>query len=1008
MKHHVVISEEIIEKRVMPKDRTGKATQRVDGREGTSSDRGGVQAKEHYEKTKRVTGRASRRVEEREGTSADKGGDQADEYYEKKTMVTKPIALEDLFTRRSLKPGDPVRDVRRVLLYGNPGSGKTCITKVVAHKWALGKIAQDLNAIYVVPVRVLNSAEYNGRELTRLEGAISQICFCGSQHVIEHEDLVSQVEDELDDPSTLLMLDGLDEANDHARELVSAEWKRSCKVLLPSRPYNMRDIETRVDIQVECLGFNDEQLRNYIRSELSEDEAPRLIRSLENTTAMWEMAHIPVTAHILCSLSKEHGGAIEEEGKRASTFQIYNDMANYVWKRFEEKTTARNIQKMELFKDLEKIAFESLRGGLILIHERFVMQHATSKNAVRTFKESGFLLLVLEGQEYQFPHLTYQEYFAGRFIARILKQRGSDAEMRVLDFIRDGKYDAKRALTLTFAMHAFAVGRSKQALEELLSIIDKKPVEVLGIRHYFLRMRVLEATLEEADEDEIKALAKDENTTALVKSASHLLESTIDHVLIREIVVEEFKNLPRVLERLPRVLDDTVDGVKNILASSDYLERKKKAKIKDVLKLVRHSPKHSNEVTQFILQMVQMAEHGDRWCASYERIRRLKSVATYLPQHAGELLPTLSRGCIDEDWTVQRLAIKAIDRVAAAAPQHAGELLSTLASKCNDAKRHVRQGAMEAIVRVAEAAPLQAGEYLPTLASGCNDEEFGVQRAAMEAIGRVASAAPQFAGEYLPTLASGYNEKDWGVQRAAMEAIGHVTSAAPQFAGEYLPTLDSGFIDKDEDVRRAAREAISRVATAAPQFAGQLLSTLADGYYNEDEDIRRARIEYIGRVVLAAPQHAGQFLSTLASKSNDEDEDLDLQMIEAIERVASAAPQHAGQFLSTVARACCDEDSEVRNTARKVLASVRFEETISSAISLPSTYNGGSLFFFVQNSFTLDPATKLKTVPFVLHTTSSQEIGEWDKEVVDVFIGCLVRECDEKFPRLLENICIKE
>ena len=75
-----------------------------------------------------------------------------------------------------------------------------------------------------------------------------------------NEDLLAQVEHDLADPSMLLMLDGMDEASDHARELVSTVRKRSCKLLLLSRPYNMRDLERRVDVQVECLGFHDEQL----------------------------------------------------------------------------------------------------------------------------------------------------------------------------------------------------------------------------------------------------------------------------------------------------------------------------------------------------------------------------------------------------------------------------------------------------------------------------------------------------------------------------------------------------------------------------------------------------------------------------------------------------------------------------------------------------------------------------------------------------------------------------
>ena len=580
MKHHVVISEEVVEER-------------------------GLKSREGIQEV--AQGEA-----EREGESSNRGRDQAKEYYEKKTRVTKPIALDDLFKPRSLKPGDPESEVRRVLLYGNPGSGKTCITKAVAHKWALGEMAKDLDAVYVVPVRVLNGAEHNGQKWTRLEEAISQICFSGSKLDFDCEDLAAQVKHDLDDPATMLMVDGLDEANESAIELLSTVWERSCKVLLLSRPYNMRNVETRVDIQVECLGFNDQHLRDYVKSELSEDDAPRLIRSLENSSAMWEMAHIPVTAHILCSLSKDHGTSIEERGERASVFQIYNDMANYVWKRFKTKPTATNVKRSELFDDLERIAFETLRKGLILIPPRLVTRYATSTDAAGTFKESGLLLLVLEGREYQFPHLTFQEYFAGRHIAKSLRNLGSDERTRVLDFIREEKYNQKHALTLSFAMHAYAEGGSKLALQKMLSIIDEDPIEVLGIQHFFLKMRVLEAVIQETDEDDAEDLLNDEQAIKLAENARQLLECTIDDVLIREIVVENFQQLSRVLEEFPRVLHDTVDEAIRMLDCEYALTQMETEKVTDVLKLAKHSLKMSNVLVQFVLQQ---AEETNSWRA---------------------------------------------------------------------------------------------------------------------------------------------------------------------------------------------------------------------------------------------------------------------------------------------------------------------------------------------------------------------------------------------------------
>ena len=449
-----------------------------------------------------ATERREDRVKKREVEDAStQEKDHPREHYEQKKKVTKPISLGELFKPRSLKPGDPESEIRKVLLYGNPGSGKTCISKAIAHTWSLGELMQDFEAVYVVPIRRVNVAKSKCQQGVTLKDVVAQTCF-GERNNVEYEDLLAQVEGDLDLPTTLLIFDGLDEAGEDARELVYEAEKHLCKLLILTRPYNLRQIRAKVECQFECLGFNDRQLKNYVNRELQQNEASRLIHSLQQDPGMWETAHTPVAAHILCSLSKQHGTSIENRVKRASMFQIYGDMTNYVWERFKGKPEARMINKDVVFGDLEKIAFEALRSGQILIEERIVKSHATSTNTTGIFKESGFLLFVLEGQQYQFPHLTFQEYFAGRFIAKSLKRNGSDEEGRVLKFIQEGKYCQRNALTLSFATHALAQKQSKFALRKMLSVVDEKPVEVLGIQHLFLKMRVLNATIELSDEIE--------------------------------------------------------------------------------------------------------------------------------------------------------------------------------------------------------------------------------------------------------------------------------------------------------------------------------------------------------------------------------------------------------------------------------------------------------------------------------------------------------------------------
>ena len=911
-----------------------------------------------YEETVQriTTERREDRAEEGEAEDlSTRKKDHPREHYEQKRKVTKPISLEELFKPRRLIPGGSESEVRKVLLYGIPGSGKTCISKAIAHKWALGEIMQEFEAIYVVPIRRINMEKSKGPQGLTLKDVVAQICF-RERSGVEYKDLLTQVEGDFDSPTTLLMFDGLDEAGEDAKELVHSAEERLCKLLILTRPYNLQGIQTKVDCQFECLGFSDQQLRNYIHRELPQNEASRMVRSLQQDRGMWETAHIPVTAHILCSLSREHGITVEDRGKKASMFRIYNDMTNFVWKRFKEKPEARMAKKGTVFEDLEEIAFEALRKGQILIEERTVESHATSTNTTAIFKRSGFLLLVLEGRQYQFPHLTFQEYFAGRFIARSLKNKGSDEERRVLKFIQEEKYNQKNALTLSFAMHALARKRSKSALHEMLSIVDEDPVEVLGIRHFFLRMRVLEASLEETDEDDLKDVLNDEQAIKLAKGAFHLIKRTIDDVLIRQIVVDELRQSSRVLEHFPHVLNDSINETKKMLKCSYRLTWKAMANITDSLKLAKNSLKHSQGVTEFILQQ---AKKPSEWCDTKESVKRFELIVKQMPQHAGELLPTLASWCGDKDSNVREMAVDAISDAVAMEPHQAEKILPTLARWCDDENSDVRRCAMEAIGRVVAAAPLYADEYVPTLLRGygdvdsgvrsdakeaivsvveaavhvanevlptlvnwCSDERWDVRRDTIKAIGRIVAAAPQNAGEYLMKISKWCDDDIWNVRRAAIETIALVVEAAPQHVDQLLLTVKRKRCDKSWHVRKTAMEAIVNIITAAPQYAGEMLSMLTSGCRDRNSDVRREATEAIALVIIAAPKHAGEVLPTLSKWNSDEDLNMCRNATEAIARIVEAVPQHASELLPTLAGRCKNEDSGVRRCAMDAIGRV--------------------------------------------------------------------------------------
>ena len=274
-----------------------------------------------------------------------------------------------------------------------------------------------------------------------------------------------------------------------------------------------------------------------------------------------------------------------------------------------------------------------------------------------------------------------------------------------MDYIQQEKYNQKHALTLSFAMHALARGRSKFALQEMLSLIDKRPIEVLGIQHFFLKMRVLEATLEETNEKDLNNLLNDEQATKLAGSARQLLERTFDDALIREVVVQEFRQLSGVLKEFPQILKDIIEEATKKLACSCNLTRIEVGRIADILKLTKYSQKQSGNITQFVLQLVE--EPDGQW-NQQESFERLNCIAELFPQHSSDILPTLATGCSDEHSDVRRAAMKAISGVVAAAPQHASKVLTTLTKSRSDEDSDVRHQAVTAIGSVIAATPQHA------------------------------------------------------------------------------------------------------------------------------------------------------------------------------------------------------------------------------------------------------------------------------------------------------------
>ena len=120
-----------------------------------------------------------------------------------------------------------------------------------------------------------------------------------------------------------------------------------------------------------------------------------------------------------------------------------------------------------------------------------------------------------------------------------------------------------------------------------------------------------------------------------------------------------------------------------------------------------------------------------------------------------------------------------------------------------------------------------------------------------------------------------------------------------------------------------------------------------------------------------------------------------------------------GEVLPTLAKWCVDEHSVLRIAARTALNEIKPEKAVISAMLILPDFKAGLLFFFVRHSFSFNPRTKCKTVPFVLHTTFSLKIGKWSKDVLGpigsaIGLSASRLRCEESRTGILTGESVRE
>ncbi|MEO1301496.1 MAG: hypothetical protein AAFU83_04680, partial [Bacteroidota bacterium] len=315
--------------------------------------------------------------------------------------------------------------------------------------------------------------------------------------------------------NTLVILDGLDERTLASNKIVQAAEELNYKLLLTARPLDIAPVRALADIQVEHRGLDTKHRDNFINHALrmsATNTAQGLISFIQKhklsqqAESVIPMAHVPVILRLLCTLWQHEGSAMDRWNAPVSLSVLYRALTNHVWGRFRAEQLTRDRPQVYteqhrdiFFQALEQAALTSLKKGKISM-DPITLTGIGRGNAYEILARSGLLLLKKVestgvSAQCEFPHLTFQEHFAGRALARqfLLGQRNE-----VKEFLKRYMCMPQCRRALLFMAGEILQGMPQDlhksprgVIRELLQLVNLIPREPAGFQHLILQLRLL-------------------------------------------------------------------------------------------------------------------------------------------------------------------------------------------------------------------------------------------------------------------------------------------------------------------------------------------------------------------------------------------------------------------------------------------------------------------------------------------------------------------------------------
>jgi len=752
----------------------------------------------------------------------------------------------------------------RLVILGDPGSGKSTLLRYLALKHAQAlytgrsEAGADLGTV-LFPI-LIHIADYAEHGLPRGQSLSSYLADYYALHECPTFGLADLLATELAEGKCLALLDGLDEivnADDRRKvverieDFIRYHGNRPNHFVITSRiagyrsaplgdPFvhytvqEMDEAQIRRFLERWCTAVEAAQapdLSQETRDAVARREIDGIMKAVQISPGVRRLAANPL---LLRTLALIHRTSAQLPQKRIELYKLAADTLARTWRTAQGVPESALADERYLTRLLGRLAFwlhEHKSTGIATEQEvyRELGQEwarikgqaweednpdieSEVKKFLRAVREHTGLFVERAPKRYGFMHLTFEEYYAARYLVA----RSKDRAQLIRQHLHKPRWEEPILLALGFvgldspedAADLLETAIMAQGEEAKELAFFPSPYENLLGQDYLFALRCLG--------DNIPA-----RPTLLKQVMERLAGELLHHTAparfsrFREALNERLSYLGAsevasvLLSRLITALHDSEADVRFYAAES-----------------LGQLGQASSEVVAALVAALHDSDADVRLTAALS-LRRLG-------QASPEVVAGLVAALHDSDADVRVNAAAGLAQLGQASP----EVVAALVAALHDSDADVRSNAAAGLAQLGQASP----EVVAALVAALHDSDYAVRLTVAGSLGRLGQAFP----EAFAALVAALHDSNADVRSNAAWGLGQLGQASP----EVVAMLVAALHDSDARVRSNAAESLGRLGQASPEVVAALVAALHDS----DADVCSNAAAGLGQLGQASPE----------------------------------------------------------------------------------------------------------------------------------------------------------